>query len=451
MRGTATSHCSGTRPPGRALITIRLGGCCITEVDGAGKALSATNTVPIANTSTIVRDLTPGATYKFAIESYSTAYDGGKSAAIVYTVPTLLWEPVAGASSYVVSSYDAYSGRTLGVQYRTNQNSLTIYGLPMGTAVELVVQGVGGGYYSEAASTVVEIPYDQSYYYNGFSPYWGYNPALPYWYSSYYPIGWYNVWYPGKWAIYGIADALNPFNDFYGPGWWYNRPYPISPLWPLRPGVRPPVWSGGWGSWGGSGLINNRPRPVPLPGQRPPLTARPAPLPDIVRPSTRPAPGIATTRPAPGVPTTRPTTPTTRPAPGVPTTRPAPGVVDAGGRPTTRPATPDLRPAPGSVGNGLPTTRPAPGVPTTRPAPGGFPTTQPYVPTTRPAVPQMPTTRPAVPQMPMTRPAPQVPMARPAVPQMPMTRPAMPQPQMPMAPPLPETPPAPRAAPLALM
>jgi hypothetical protein len=43
----------------------------------------------------------------------------------------------------VVSLYDAYSGRNLGIQYQTNQNSLSIRGLPIGQPVEVVVQ-VGG-------------------------------------------------------------------------------------------------------------------------------------------------------------------------------------------------------------------------------------------------------------------------------------------------------------------
>ena len=109
----------------------------------------------------------------------------------------LNWQS-AGASSYVVNAYDAYSGRSLGVQYRTNQNSININGLPTGTTVELVVQGVNGDAYGQASSVSIEIPAVEGYGYGyGYSPYYGYNSYMPYWYSSYYPIGWYNYWYPG--------------------------------------------------------------------------------------------------------------------------------------------------------------------------------------------------------------------------------------------------------------
>jgi hypothetical protein len=36
----------------------------ITEVDGDGNPTSATNTIPYKNTTALLRDLTPGATYK---------------------------------------------------------------------------------------------------------------------------------------------------------------------------------------------------------------------------------------------------------------------------------------------------------------------------------------------------------------------------------------------------
>jgi hypothetical protein len=52
----------------------------------------------------------------------------------------LVWEQVYGAQYYIVTTYDAYSGRSLGVQYRVQGNTLAIAGLPLGTDVEVVVQ-----------------------------------------------------------------------------------------------------------------------------------------------------------------------------------------------------------------------------------------------------------------------------------------------------------------------
>lgn len=49
-----------------------------------------------------------------------------------------------GAGAYVISLYDAYSGRSLGVVYTVNTNAAVIGGLPLGTAVEFVVQVSGG-------------------------------------------------------------------------------------------------------------------------------------------------------------------------------------------------------------------------------------------------------------------------------------------------------------------
>lgn len=53
----------------------------------SGKALSATNTLPHRNTTALVDDLLPGATYRFAVQSLSTAYDDGRAASIEVTLP----------------------------------------------------------------------------------------------------------------------------------------------------------------------------------------------------------------------------------------------------------------------------------------------------------------------------------------------------------------------------
>jgi hypothetical protein len=159
------------------------------------------------------------------VQSFSTAYKTGESASYTYTLPGsygapqamqtapadlradvygnqvhLAWAPFAGASSYVVTAYDAYSGRSLGVQYQTTESAIALDGLPVGTSIEIVVQGKSGDYYTQPASAVVEIPYSApanygyGYAYGAdYSPYYGYNPYMPYWYSSYYPIGWYNT------------------------------------------------------------------------------------------------------------------------------------------------------------------------------------------------------------------------------------------------------------------
>jgi hypothetical protein len=57
-----------------------------------------------------------------------------------HAIAQTAWQPVKGASHYVVSAYDAYSGRSLGINYQTNQNGINIAGLPLGQPIQLVVQ-----------------------------------------------------------------------------------------------------------------------------------------------------------------------------------------------------------------------------------------------------------------------------------------------------------------------
>ncbi|GBF88069.1 hypothetical protein Rsub_00781 [Raphidocelis subcapitata] len=433
----------------------------ITELDASGNALGDTNVIPYKNTTAVIRDLTPGSTYQLTVQSYSTAYDAGDATGVAYTVPTdyappqdapqyapnnlqanvvgnevqLAWEPVDGAGSYMIIPYDSYSGRSLGIQYTSYDASIAIDGLPLGQAIDIVVQAVNGDSYSDPTSVTVEIPMPTSpetYGYYGYdynySPYAGYNPYMPYWYSNYYPVGWYNYWYPGKWIINGIANVLNPFNHFWGAGWWYYRPWinPLSALNPWRP--YRPYWRnnwggyGGWGyggwGWGGNrgpGLLN---RPVNLPNRLPGQLGRPTTRPTQL-PAVKPGAGWGSVRP----------------------NRPSilPGNLGGGGG-LTRPSIPNIpttRPNFPNTGPSLPTTRPSfpntgPSLPTTRPS---FPNTGPSLPTTRPSFPSTgPMTRPAMPgpsggfggggaggfgRPAVTRPAPR-PMARPAGGAMPM-------------------------------
>ena len=52
----------------------------------------------------------------------------------------LAWEPIDGAGSYIIIPYDSYSGRSLGIQYTSYDNSISIDGLPLGQAMDIVVQ-----------------------------------------------------------------------------------------------------------------------------------------------------------------------------------------------------------------------------------------------------------------------------------------------------------------------
>jgi hypothetical protein len=52
----------------------------------------------------------------------------------------LRWSPAPGADQYVVSLFDAYSGRSLGIQYQTTETAIELRGLPLGTTVQVYVQ-----------------------------------------------------------------------------------------------------------------------------------------------------------------------------------------------------------------------------------------------------------------------------------------------------------------------
>lgn len=55
-----------------------------------------------------------------------------------------MWDPALGAGYYIVTAYDAYSGRSLGLTYDVYGTSITMRGLPLGSTIEFVVQ-VGCG------------------------------------------------------------------------------------------------------------------------------------------------------------------------------------------------------------------------------------------------------------------------------------------------------------------
>ena len=53
--------------------------------------------------------------------------------------PQLQWQG-SGADGYIVTAYDAYTGRPVGVEYKTRDNGIAIDGLPLGTPLDVVVQ-----------------------------------------------------------------------------------------------------------------------------------------------------------------------------------------------------------------------------------------------------------------------------------------------------------------------
>jgi hypothetical protein len=145
----------------------------ITQVDApSGAALSATNSVPFRNTTATVRELQPGATYRFDVQAVATAYEGGGVATLVYTLPAaggataaaraapqpvaqlaaapdasgrgarVTWQPPASGPApvkYMVQAADQ-SGRPLGTSYARTQPGMLLRDLPAGTPLEVSVQ-----------------------------------------------------------------------------------------------------------------------------------------------------------------------------------------------------------------------------------------------------------------------------------------------------------------------
>lgn len=110
----------------------------------------------------------------------------------------LFWKD-PGAPSYLVTAYDAYSGRALGVSYRTQGGWISVPGLPVGSPVLLSVQGSSkdGAALSEPATVTVEIPAPQTPVYQGGGGYYG---------GGYYGGGYYDSYY----SPYAVSLRVGP-------------------------------------------------------------------------------------------------------------------------------------------------------------------------------------------------------------------------------------------------
>jgi hypothetical protein len=145
----------------------------VTEVDAQGKPVTETNVIPFKNTTALIRDLTPGKTYEvgvqtckredllgsalsvhtvdqlgpsiitcihyilppkfqmqFNVQSYSTAYDGGRSARTVFTVPRTFVRP-SYAPSYAPGNLQT---RIYGGEVQVGRRSLSLVALVAITA-----------------------------------------------------------------------------------------------------------------------------------------------------------------------------------------------------------------------------------------------------------------------------------------------------------------------------